>query len=147
MLDATRLSAPASRDQIDDAILIKALVIADMPAATTKRTRDFCGAVARNLARAASFGRPLWLSSTAAASGTDVAESANVPPRGAFEDPVDVRTSARFLGVSASLVYAYVERKQIPHFRMMGRTIRFRLSELARWRQQFHVARNGGIDE
>ena len=32
-----------------------------------------------------------------------------------FEVPVDVRTAARFLGVSPSLVYAYVERKQIPH--------------------------------
>lgn len=52
---------------------------------------------------------------------------------------VDVRTAARFLGVSCSLVYAYVERKQIPHYRMMGRTIRFRLSELATWREQFHV--------
>jgi len=78
-------------------------------------------------------------------SASHVAESANGPLRGAFEAPVDVRTAARFLGVSASLVYAYVERKQIPHFRMMGRTIRFRLSELARWRQQFHV--DGGIDE
>jgi len=81
----------------------------------------------------------------ASPSVTHIGESANGPPRGAFEDPVDVRTAARFLGVSASLVYAYVERKQIPHFRMMGRTIRFRLSELARWRQQFHV--DGGIDE
>ena len=53
--------------------------------------------------------------------------------------------AARFLGVSPSLVYAYVERKQIPHYRMMGRSIRFRLSELVEWRQQFHV--NGGIDE
>ena len=61
-----------------------------------------------------------------------------------FERPVDVKTAARFLGVSTSLVYAYVERKQIPHFRMMGRAIRFRLSELEPWRQQFHV--NGGID-
>jgi len=61
-----------------------------------------------------------------------------------FEPPVDVKAAAQFLGVSPSLVYAYVERKQIPHFRMMGRTIRFRLSELDRWRQQFHV--NGGID-
>ena len=61
-----------------------------------------------------------------------------------FERPVDVKTAARFLGVSASLVYAYVERKQIPHFRMMGRAIRFRLSELEPWRQQFHV--NGGIN-
>jgi len=60
-----------------------------------------------------------------------------------LERPVDVKTAARFLGVSASLVYAYVERKQIPHCRMMGRAIRFRLSELDAWRQQFHV--NGGI--
>jgi predicted DNA-binding transcriptional regulator AlpA len=38
-----------------------------------------------------------------------------------FERPIDVKTAARFLGISPSLVYAYVERKQIPHFRMMGR--------------------------
>ena len=61
-----------------------------------------------------------------------------------FEAPVDVKAAARFLGVSPSLVYAYVERKQIPHYRMMGRAIRFRLSELAEWRQQFHV--HGGIE-
>ena len=61
-----------------------------------------------------------------------------------FERPIDVKATATFLGVSPSLVYAYVERKQIPHFRMMGRSIRFRLSELDRWRQQFHV--NGGIN-
>ena len=61
-----------------------------------------------------------------------------------FETPIDVKAAARFLGVSPSLVYAYVERKQIPHFRMMGRAIRFRLSELNSWRQQFHV--NGGIN-
>jgi len=70
-------------------------------------------------------------------------QSAGLWPPGS-DDPVHVKTAARFLGVSVSLVYAYVERK-IPHFRMMGRTIRFRLSELERWRQQFHV--NGGIDE
>jgi excisionase family DNA binding protein len=61
-----------------------------------------------------------------------------------FEAPVNVKTAARFLGVSPSLVYAYVERKQIPHFRMMGRAIRFSLSELEKWRCQFFV--NGGID-
>jgi excisionase family DNA binding protein len=65
--------------------------------------------------------------------------------RGDFEEPVDVKTAARFLGVSPSLVYAYVERKQIPHFRMMGRSIRFSLAELEKWRQKFFV--NGGIDE
>ena len=62
-----------------------------------------------------------------------------------FEVVVDVKAAARFLGVSPSLVYAYVERKQIPHFRMMGRAIRFSISELEKWRQQFFV--NGGIDE
>jgi excisionase family DNA binding protein len=71
------------------------------------------------------------------------------PPRepevAGFEASVNVKTAARFLGVSPSLVYAYVERKQIPHFRMMGRSIRFSLSELERWRRQFFV--NGGIDE
>ena len=61
-----------------------------------------------------------------------------------YEAPVDVKTAARFLGVSPSLVYAYVERKQIPHFRMMGRSIRFSLIELEKWRRQFFV--NGGID-
>ena len=61
-----------------------------------------------------------------------------------YERPIDVQTAARFLGVSPSLVYAYVERKQIPHYRMMGRAIRFRLSELEAWRQKFHV--NGGIN-
>jgi hypothetical protein len=39
-------------------------------------------------------------------------------------------------------VHARVSR---PHFRMMGRAIRFSLSELEKWRQKFFV--NGGIDE
>ena len=64
----------------------------------------------------------------------------------ATDAPITVKDAARFLGVSPSLVYAYVERRQIPHYRMMGRSIRFRLSELVEWRQQFHV-HDGGIDE
>lgn len=60
-----------------------------------------------------------------------------------YERPVNVKEAAKFLGVSPSLVYAYVERKQIPHFRMMGRAIRFRLSELDVWRQQFQEASRG----
>ena len=62
-----------------------------------------------------------------------------------FEVAVDVKADARFLGVSPSLVYAYVERKQIPHFRMMGRAIRFSISELEKWRRKFFV--DGGISE
>ena len=45
----------------------------------------------------------------------------------AHESSVNVKAAASFLGVSPSLVYSYVERKQIPHYRMMGRAIRFRL--------------------
>jgi excisionase family DNA binding protein len=76
------------------------------------------------------------------ASQASTKEGARLPR---FEMPIDVKDAARFLGISPSLVYAYVERKQIPHFRMMGRAIRFRLSELESWRQQFHV--NGGIND
>ncbi len=64
---------------------------------------------------------------------------------GSLELHVGVKTAAQFLGVSPSLVYAYVARKEIPHYRMMGRTIRFLLSELATWRQQFHI--NEGMHE
>ena len=52
----------------------------------------------------------------------------------ATDAPITVKAAARFLGVSPSLVYAYFERKQILHYRMMSRSIRFRLSELAEWR-------------
>lgn len=64
--------------------------------------------------------------------------------KGQFEAPVDVKAAARFLGVSPSLVYAYVERKH-SSFRLMGRSIRFNISELEKWRRQFFV--NGGINK
>jgi excisionase family DNA binding protein len=54
-----------------------------------------------------------------------------------WELPLTVRDAARFLGVSPQLVYAYVERKQIPHFRVMGRNIRFLRSDLEAFRAQF----------
>ena len=37
-------------------------------------------------------------------------------------------------------MYSYVERKQIPHFRMMGRSIRFSLSELEKWRRTISLS-------
>jgi excisionase family DNA binding protein len=79
-----------------------------------------------------------------AQSSTTSERPSQQPELAGYEIPVDVKTAARFLGVSPSLVYAYVERKQIPHFRMMGRSIRFSLIELEKWRQQFFV--NGGIN-
>jgi len=71
-------------------------------------------------------------------------ETVSKAPATAGELPVRVPEAAAFLGVSPQTVYLWVERKQIPHFRMMGRSIRFMLSELDRWRQLFDV--NGGIN-
>jgi excisionase family DNA binding protein len=53
------------------------------------------------------------------------------------ELPLTVRDAARFLGVSHQTVYLWVERKQIPHLRVMGRNIRFLKSELEPFRAQF----------
>ena len=40
----------------------------------------------------------------------------------AEEVPLTVREAACFLGVSPQTVYAWVERRQIPHLLVMGRT-------------------------
>ena len=53
------------------------------------------------------------------------------------EIPLRVREAAVFLGVSPQSVYLWVERKQIPHLRVMGRNIRFLKSELEPFRAQF----------
>jgi excisionase family DNA binding protein len=55
----------------------------------------------------------------------------------AAEFPIRVRDAAVFLGVSPQTVYLWVERKQIPHLRVMGRNIRFLRSELEPFRAQF----------
>jgi len=51
--------------------------------------------------------------------------------------PITVKDAARFLGVSPQTVYLWVERKQIPHLRVMGRNIRFLKSDLEPFRAQF----------
>jgi excisionase family DNA binding protein len=53
------------------------------------------------------------------------------------EYPMTVREAARFLGVSSQTVYLWVERKQIPHLRVMGRNIRFLKSDLEPFRSRF----------
>jgi excisionase family DNA binding protein len=53
------------------------------------------------------------------------------------EFPLTVREAAKFLGVSTQTVYLWVERKQIPHLRVMGRNIRFLRSELVSFRASF----------
>ena len=57
---------------------------------------------------------------------------------GACDDcPLSVREAARYLGVSPQTVYLWVERKQIPHLRVMGRNIRFLKSDLEPFRASF----------
>jgi excisionase family DNA binding protein len=53
------------------------------------------------------------------------------------ELPLTVRQAAAYLGVSSQTVYLWVERKQIPHLRVMGRNIRFLKSDLEPFRAQF----------
>ena len=53
------------------------------------------------------------------------------------ELPLRVRDAAVYLEVSPQTVYLWVERKQIPHLRVMGRNIRFLKSELEPFRAQF----------
>ena len=53
------------------------------------------------------------------------------------ELPLTVREAATYLGVSIQTVYLWVERKQIPHLRVMGRNIRFLKSDLEPFRATF----------
>jgi excisionase family DNA binding protein len=53
------------------------------------------------------------------------------------ECPMTVRQAAKYLGVSPQTVYLWVERKQIPHLRVMGRNIRFLKSDLETFRASF----------
>jgi excisionase family DNA binding protein len=53
------------------------------------------------------------------------------------ECPMTVKEAAKFLGVSPQTVYLWVERKQIPHLRVMGRNIRFLKSDLESFRASF----------
>ena len=53
------------------------------------------------------------------------------------EMPLTVRDAAKYLGVSIQTVYLWVERKQIPHLRVMGRNIRFLKSDLEPFRASF----------
>ena len=68
-------------------------------------------------------------------------DSSSVGAQSAFavaaEIPWTVRQAALYLGVSSQTVYLWVERKQIPHLRVMGRNIRFLKSELEPFRAQF----------
>ena len=55
----------------------------------------------------------------------------------ASEIPLTVKEAAKYLGVSSQTVYLWVERKQIPHLRVMGRNIRFLKSDWDSFRASF----------
>jgi excisionase family DNA binding protein len=61
-----------------------------------------------------------------------------------YEFPMTVREAAKFLGVSPQTVYLWVERKQIPHLRVMGRNIRFLKSDLETFRASFKQEMENG---
>ena len=60
------------------------------------------------------------------------------------ERPLTVKEAANFLGVSPQTVYLWVERKQIPHLRVMGRNIRFLKSDLHSFRASFKQEMENG---
>ena len=68
--------------------------------------------------------------------GPGIALPAGMPFFG-DERPLTVREAAVYLGVSTQTVYLWVERKQIPHLRVMGRNIRFLKSDLEPFRASF----------
>ena len=61
-----------------------------------------------------------------------------------LEHPLTVKDAAKFLGVSPQTVYLWVERKQIPHLRVMGRNIRFLKSDLDPFRASFKQEMENG---
>lgn len=78
--------------------------------------------------------------------GDDTRTDSSTPNAAAFEDesPLTVKEAAKFLGVSTQTVYLWVERRQIPHLRVMGRNIRFLKSDLEPFRASFkQEMRNG----
>ena len=63
------------------------------------------------------------------------------------EYPMTVRDAALYLGVSPQTIYLWVERKQIPHLRVMGRNIRFLKSDLEPFRASFKQEVGNGKTE
>lgn len=90
-------------------------------------------------AELASLGRPpvVPMKCTAPVSPFPVSSSSESLTDGCDDIPWNVSRAVRFLGVSPQTVYLWVERKQIPHLRIMGRNIRFLRTDLERFRMTF----------
>jgi len=71
-------------------------------------------------------------------------EDQNPSVASANDLPLTVKEAAKFLGVSPQTVYLWVERKQIPHLRVMGRNVRFLKSDLEPFRASFKQEMENG---
>ena len=60
-----------------------------------------------------------------------------MPGESVDDIPWNVSQASKFLRVSPQTIYLWVERKQIPHLRVMGRNIRFLRADLERFRATF----------
>ncbi|MGD0231933.1 MAG: helix-turn-helix domain-containing protein [Syntrophorhabdales bacterium] len=49
-----------------------------------------------------------------------------------MEELWDIRRVSQYLGIKRSTLYAMIERKEIPHYRI-GRLARFRQAEIEEW--------------
>lgn len=56
-----------------------------------------------------------------------------------MEEILDYKAAAKVTGLPAGTLRALVCRKQIPHYRIGKRLVRFRQSELEQWLQARHV--------
>src|SRR5438046_10750989 len=79
-------------------------------------------------------------------SQASIAVSAHPSPPD-LDSPMTVKEAAKFLGVSSQTVYLWVERKQIPHLRVMGRNIRFLKQDLEAFRSTFNQEVENGTTE
>ena len=89
------------------------------------------------LAELALLGRPQIVSTKCESSSSPPSVSPTPQSKDVEDIPWSVFQAARFLGVSAQTVYLWVERRQIPHLRVMGRNIRFLREDLERFRATF----------
>lgn len=121
----------------------EALGLAELDAAQRALARADLGSRGRGTARArrvdfskgeAKNGSPLAAIGAPAAGASAMIDRTQAS---SSNPPITVKDAARFLGVSPQTVYLWVERKQIPHLRVMGRNIRFLKSDLEPFRAQF----------
>jgi len=89
------------------------------------------------VAELALLGRPQLVSTKCEPSSSPPSVSPTPQSEDAEDIPWSVFQAARFLGVSPQTVYLWVERRQIPHLRVMGRNIRFLREDLERFRATF----------